>query len=98
MTKPNGGYGAAVNRGFDESDGMYVGIVEPDDYLAGDLFGELYAIAEATDMPDIVKSTYKRVWMPDTPEQRIWGSLLRHRGVRTWRRGCTCLLYTSRCV
>lgn len=89
VTKPNGGYGAAVNRGFDESDGMYVGIVEPDDYLAGDLFGELYAIAEASDMPDIVKSTYKRVWMPDTPQQRIWGSLLRHRGVRTWRRGCT---------
>lgn len=89
ISKPNGGYGAAVNRGFNESDGSYFGIVEPDDYLDGDLFGELYTIAEATNIPDVVKSTYKRVWMPDTPEQRIWGSLLRHRGVRTWDRGCT---------
>lgn len=89
VVKENGGYGAAVNRAFDESDGFYFGIMEPDDYLDGDLFGELHAIAVETDMPDIVKSTYKRVWMPDTPEERVWGSLLRHRGVRTWRRGCT---------
>lgn len=89
VAKENGGYGAAVNRAFDESDGIYFGIVEPDDYLDGDLFGELYSIAIETDMPDIVKSTYKRIWMPDTPEERVWGSLLRHRGVRTWRQGCT---------
>lgn len=91
IDKANGGYGAAVNAGFDVADGEYLGIVEPDDYLDGDLFGELYAIAEACDRPDIVKSTYKRVWMADTPEQRIWGSLLRHRGVRTWDSGCTTL-------
>lgn len=89
ISKPNGGYGAAVNRGFSEADGVYLGIVEPDDYLDGDLFGELFAIAEACEMPDVVKSTYKRVWMPDTPQQRIWSSLLRHRGVRTWRAGTT---------
>lgn len=91
VAKPNGGYGSAVNAVLDRVDGTYVGIVEPDDYLDGDLFGELYAIAVETDLPDVVKSTYKRVWMPDTPDQRIWGSLLRHRGVRTWERGCTTL-------
>lgn len=91
ITKENGGYGAAVNTGFAAADGLYLGIVEPDDYLDGDLFGELFSIAEACDMPDVVKSTYRRVWMPDTPEQRIWGSLLRHRGVRTWQHGCTTL-------
>lgn len=89
IAKPNGGYGAAVNCGFSAADGIYLGIVEPDDYLDGDLFGELLAIAEACDMPDVVKSTYKRVWMPDTPQQRIWSSLLRHRGVKTWREGTT---------
>ncbi len=91
ITKENGGYGAAVNAGITVADGTYVGIIEPDDYLDGDLFGELYKIAEACGLPDIVKSTYKRVWMPDTPEQRIWGSLLRHRGVRTWTHGTTTL-------
>ena len=91
VAKPNGGYGSAVNAALDRADGTYVGIMEPDDYLDGDLFGELYAIAVETDLPDVVKSTYKRVWMPDTPDQRIWGSLLRHRGVRTWERGCTTL-------
>lgn len=91
ISKENGGYGAAVNAGFAAADGMYLGIVEPDDYLDGDLFGELFAIAQACDMPDVVKSTYKRVWMPDTSEQRIWGSLLRHRGVRTWDKGTTTL-------
>lgn len=91
VAKSNGGYGSAVNAVLDRADGTYVGIVEPDDYLDGDLFGELYAIAVETDLPDVVKSTYKRVWMPDTPDQRIWGSLLRHRGVRTWERGCTTL-------
>lgn len=91
VAKPNGGYGSAVNAALDRADGTYVGIVEPDDYLDGDLFGELYAIAVETDLPDVVKSTYKRVWMPDTPDQHIWGSLLRHRGVRTWERGCTTL-------
>lgn len=91
IAKPNEGYGAAVNRAFDESDGQYFGIIEPDDYLDGDLFGELYAIANATGMPDVVKSTYKRIWMPDTPNQRIWSSLLCHRGLRNWKQGCTTL-------
>ena len=89
LTKENGGYGSAANAGIAVADGVYIGIVEPDDYLNGDLFGELFAIATRTGMPDIVKSTYKRVWMPDTSEQRIWGSLLRHRGVRTWQHGTT---------
>lgn len=89
ISKQNGGYGSAVNTGIAAANGIYIGIVEPDDYLDGDLFGELFAIARRTGLPDVVKSTYQRVWMPDTPEQRIWHSLLRHRGVRTWDRGTT---------
>ena len=89
LTKENGGYGNAVNAGIAQADGRYIGIVEPDDYLAGDQFGALFDIARRCDWPDIVKATYRRVWMPDTSSQRIWGSLLRHRGVRTWQAGTT---------
>lgn len=89
ITKGNGGYGSAVNTGIARADGRYIGIVEPDDYLAGDQFGTLFDIARHCNWPDIVKATYRRVWMPDTASQRIWGSLLRHRGVRTWQAGTT---------
>ena len=87
LDKPNGGYGSAVNFGIARADGDYIGIVESDDYLDGDLFGNLERIARESGGPDVVKSTYWRVWMPDTPKQRVWHSLLRHRGVPTWEEG-----------
>ena len=87
ICKPNGGYGSAMNAGLEVADGEYVGILEADDYLKGDLCGELSCIARATGDPDIVKSTYWRVMEPDTPEQRTYHALLRHRGVPTWREG-----------
>ena len=87
VSKPNGGYGSAMNAGLELADGEYVGILEADDYLKGDLFGELSRIARACGDPDIVKSTYWRVMEPDTPEQRTYHSLLRHRGVPTWEEG-----------
>ena len=89
LSKENGGYGSAGNYGIAHADGQYIGIVEPDDYLDGDQFGALYDIAQKSALPDVVKATYKRVWMPDTPEQRIWCSLLHHRGVKTWQDGTT---------
>ena len=45
IDKPNAGYGAACNTGIDAATGDYVAIVEPDDYLTGDMFGDLLAFA-----------------------------------------------------
>lgn len=56
---PNGGYGKAMNKGLDRATGEYVGIVEPDDYIALNMYEELYETAKANDL-DIVKADFYR--------------------------------------
>lgn len=62
LTGPNGGYGKAMNRGLDAAAGEYIGIVEPDDYVAPDMFEKLYEIAAANDL-DLVKADFYRFTM-----------------------------------
>lgn len=59
ITGPNGGYGKAMNKGLDRASGEYVGIVEPDDYVALDMFESLYRVAAENDL-DFVKSDFYR--------------------------------------
>lgn len=75
IDKPNAGYGAAVNRGFDEARGTYVAILEPDDWVEPHMYDNLFTLAhryesKAIGYPDIVKSSYWRIWMPETDRQR----------------------------
>lgn len=56
---PNGGYGKGMNRGLDRATGEYIGIVEPDDYVKLEMFGELYEIAKEKDL-DFVKADFYR--------------------------------------
>lgn len=72
IDKPNGGYGSAMNRGIDEARGMYIGIVEPDDFVDPDTFTELMRLAEGEVGPDIIKAAYWRVVDPDTPDERTY--------------------------
>lgn len=44
--KENGGYGKAMNVGLDNATGEYIGIVEPDDYVALDMYEKLYKTAK----------------------------------------------------
>lgn len=71
VDKPNAGYGAACNTGIDAATGDYVAIVEPDDYLTGDMFGDLLAFADSLDggPVDIVKSSYWRIFNAGTPNE-----------------------------
>lgn len=59
ISKPNSGYGHSMNVGIDAAKGEYIGIVEPDDFVALDMFDTLYKIAVDNDA-DIVKSDFYR--------------------------------------
>ena len=56
---PNGGYGKAMNSGIDAARGEYLGILEPDDFVAHEMFAELYRAAKENDV-DFVKADFYR--------------------------------------
>lgn len=59
VDKENGGYGIGMNIGLDMATGEYVGILEPDDYVPSNMFGDLYNIAKKNDL-DFVKADFYR--------------------------------------
>lgn len=75
IDRTNHGYGAEVNRGFDEARGTYVGILEPDDWVAPHMYDDLFeygmSFSYTGAMPDIIKSPYTRVVLPETPNQYL---------------------------
>ena len=58
IDKPNGGYGAAVNTGFEFAHGDYLAIVEPDDFVHPEMYEKLIRIALQYPSADIVKAGY----------------------------------------
>lgn len=70
LTGPNGGYGKAMNRGLDRATAEYVGIVEPDDYVAQDMFESLYKIASVNAL-DFVKSDFYRFSRTESGEENL---------------------------
>lgn len=64
IDKENEGYGATCNRGIAAAHGMWVGIVEPDDYLEPTMVQELVNLVQKNggeDQVDIARSAYWRV-------------------------------------
>lgn len=59
IDKKNGGYGIGMNIGLSVATGEYIGIVEPDDFVPVNMFGDLYEIAKANDL-DFVKADFYR--------------------------------------
>ncbi len=59
VDKENGGYGLAMNTGLDRATGEYIGIVEPDDFVALTMFEDLYNTAGEHDL-DLVKADFYR--------------------------------------
>ena len=53
----NGGYGKAVNHGFDLARGEYIGIVESDDFIEPGMYEKLYAKAKKYDA-DVSKGSF----------------------------------------
>ena len=65
IDKENEGYGATCNRGIAAAHGMWVGIVEPDDYLEPTMVQELVNLIQKNggeDQVDIARSAYWRVF------------------------------------
>ncbi len=56
---PNGGYGKAMNRGLDAATGEYIGIVEPDDFIALTMYEDLAKLADENAL-DFVKADFYR--------------------------------------
>lgn len=59
VDKENGGYGIGMNIGMSLATGEYIGIVEPDDFVPVNMFGDLYKIAKENDL-DFVKADFYR--------------------------------------
>ena len=59
ISKPNAGYGHTMNVGLDAATGEYIGIVEPDDYVALDMYETLYLEAVKNDV-DLIKADFYR--------------------------------------
>ena len=63
IDKPNGGYGAAVNRGIDEATGDWLAILEPDDWIERGMFADLLALVDSFETQvDVAESAYWRVF------------------------------------
>ena len=58
INKHNEGYGATLNKGIELARGRYIGVLEPDDYIEGEMYSNLFALAQIHDYPDVVKSSY----------------------------------------
>lgn len=71
VDKENEGYGASCNRGIDMATGDYIAIVEPDDYLTGNFFGDLLDFADSLDTGpiDVIESSYYRIFESGTSHE-----------------------------
>ena len=69
ISQENGGYGKAMNVGLEAAAGEYIGIVEPDDYIALNMYEDLYKAAKKWDL-DLVKADYLRFETDDAREIR----------------------------
>lgn len=69
ISKPNGGYGAACNRGLDEACGEWIAVVEPDDTVRPTMFEAMLTAAEKAGASeiDVVKTPYWTV-LPSSDE------------------------------
>ncbi len=71
IDRPNSGYGSGCNCGIDRATGSWIAIVEPDDWILPDMYKDMLTFASGfTEEIDIIKTTYTRIWLPDTSEEK----------------------------
>lgn len=83
IDKNNSGYGASMNLGIEAARGSYIAILEPDDYIDGQMYSELFSLAKMTNFPDIVKSSYWSIGEESSIERFRCGfwKRIKHKGI-----------------
>ena len=71
FTHKNSGYGKTMNRAFQLADGRYIGIVEPDDFVASNMFEILYEKASVLDLDFVKADFYKAYTDPSGKDQYL---------------------------
>lgn len=74
IDKENAGYGHAMNIGMDMAQGEYIGIVESDDFIAKNMFSELYDLAKKNHL-DIAKGDYCKIWGEGETRKSVYARL-----------------------
>lgn len=77
----NGGYGRAMNRGIASAQGEYVGIVEPDDYVALTMYEDLSERADENQL-DFIKADFYRFKRNDKGDMRLFYNHIDRTGSR----------------
>jgi glycosyltransferase involved in cell wall biosynthesis len=85
LDQENAGYGRAMNHGIERAKGVYIAVVESDDYIHQDMLRTLYTTAEQT-RAEVVKAdffmfsgegeTRQCTYMQTPPDRRLYGKLL----------------------
>ena len=68
--KKNSGYGNTMNQAIALAKGEYIGIVESDDYIADNMYEQLYQLAECYKV-DFVKSDFYRMWTHEDETEEL---------------------------
>ena len=79
ITKTNSGYGNTMNVGIKAATGIYLGIVEPDDYVKTNMYEELSALADETGA-DILKADFYRFVKDNNSVVRTYNQLTKIAG------------------
>ena len=61
VSRENRGYGATLNEGIEKAHGEYIGVLEPDDFICGQMHFELLELAKKNDL-DVIRSDYEKFW------------------------------------
>ena len=75
VDKENGGYGVAMNIGLEKASGEYIGIVEPDDFVALSMYEELYRQAAEHHLDFVKADFYRFTTEPDGECELIYNHL-----------------------
>lgn len=71
LDKPNSGYGASMNQGLEAARGVYVAILESDDFFEPDALERLVTLAESAEV-DVAKGNFWLYWSAPSERRELF--------------------------